>query len=80
MSVDPRGMPDVIAWADATILTLSDSWAFGRLDDPDQWRDWATAFVRASPFAQQNPPDPYAFDDWRLFAERVYSYLEKVST
>jgi hypothetical protein len=80
MSVDPRGMPDVVAWSDAVRLTVSSSWAFGRLDDPDKWQDWALAFTTASPFAEQNPPNPYQFSDWREFAMRLYPVLEKVST
>lgn len=77
MSVNPVGM-GLRQWADAVILACGDAWSFGRLDDESKWQDWAVAFVRAQPFAQRRPPDPYAFGDWREWAMRVYPMLEAV--
>jgi len=79
MPINPAGM-SLREWADATILTVDDAWAFGRLDDPEQWRPWAAQFVRASTFSARSVPDPYAFSDWRTWAERAYPYLEGANT
>ena len=75
MAVNPAGM-GLREWADATILSLQSTWAFGRLDDETKWQDWAVAFVRAPHIAQRGPPDPYAFSDWQDWAMRTYLMLE----
>lgn len=73
--IDPRGM-SLRDWADSVILAVGDAWSFGRLDDEARWQDWAVGFVRATPFSQRNPPDPYQFDDWQEWAMRAYPMLE----
>jgi hypothetical protein len=73
--IDPRGMT-LIDWADSVILSVGDAWSFGRLDDENEWQDWATGFLKASPFSTRAAPDPYQFDDWREWAMRVYPMLE----
>jgi hypothetical protein len=55
---------------------LGDAWSFGRLDDEARWQDWAVGLLRANTLSPQNLPDPYAFDDWREWAMRVYPMLE----
>jgi|DEB0MinimDraft_6_1074348.scaffolds.fasta_scaffold265643_2 hypothetical protein len=75
MSIDPRGM-SLLDWADSVVLSSSDTWDFGRLDDPESWQDWAVGLVRASPFTQRVLPDPYQFTDWRDWAMRAYPMLE----
>ena len=73
--IDPRGM-QLIDWADSVILSVGDAWSFGRLDDENEWQDWAVAFLKASPFSTRVVPDPYQFDDWREGAMRVDPMLE----
>jgi len=73
--IDPRGMT-LIDWADSVILSVGDAWSFGRLDDENDWQDWAVGFLNASPFSTRAVPDPYQFDDWREWAMRVYPMLE----
>jgi hypothetical protein len=73
--IDPHGMT-LLQWADAVILSNGDAWSFGKLEDEADWQDWATGFVRAQPFVQRNPPNPYQFDDWREWAMRAYPMLE----
>lgn len=71
--IDPRGM-SLREYADAVIFTVRDRWSLPRLDDEADWQSWATVVLRA--FAAQGPPNPYFFDDWRDWAERVYPMLE----
>ena len=73
--IDPRGMT-LRDWADSVILSVGDTWSFGKLQSEDQWQDWAVGFVRASNFTQRIVPDPYQFDDWREWAMRAYPMLE----
>lgn len=73
--IDPRGMT-LRDWADSTILSVDSAWSFSRLDDEEHWRSWGTQFLRAIPFNAQCPPDPYQFDDWRAWAERIAPMLE----
>lgn len=73
--INPRNM-SLTDWADSVILSTSDAWSFGKLEDEARWQDWAIGFVRASNFTQQVVPDPYQFEDWRDWAERVYPMLE----
>lgn len=74
--IDPVNMT-VIQWADGVVLTISDAWSVGRLDDESEWQTWATGLVRA--FSPRALPNPYAFDDWRDWAQRAYPMLEAVT-
>lgn len=73
--INPVGMT-LLDWADSVILATPDTWALGRLDDPDRWQDWAMGLVRASSTTQCALPDPFQFDDWREWAQRAYPLLE----
>jgi hypothetical protein len=73
--INPVGMT-LLQWADAVILAGGDAWSFGKLTDESAWQDWAAGFVRATPFTQRTVPNPYQFDDWREWAQRVYPMLE----
>jgi hypothetical protein len=73
--INPSGL-SLRDWADSVVLAAGSSWAFGRLDDETRWKEWATGFVRARPFAQRGPPDPNMFDDWRDWAMLAYPMLE----
>lgn len=74
-AVNPTGMTWQ-RWADAAILSLNDTWAFGKAGAESEWRDWAVGLVRAPGFAQRTLPDPYQFSDWRDWAMRVFPMLE----
>lgn len=73
--IDPRGLT-IQQYFDGLLLAVPDVWAFGALQDPDKWQDYAVGFVRAPSMAQRALPDPYQFSDWRGWAMRVYPMLE----
>ena len=73
--INPLGMT-LRNWADAVVLSQSDAWSLGRLDDEARWQDWAIGLLRSSHFTQQAVPDPYQFSDWREWAMRAYPMLE----
>ena len=72
--IDPRGFNTVTAWADfMTPLFERFSENFPRLDDETQWQEWAsTVFGDVDPIGQ-DAPDPFAYDDWREWAERLFA-------
>lgn len=61
-------------WADQIALDLDSYGAFGRLDDPTQWQDWAMQFLNNTSLGR-NFPLPYDFTDWRDWAERFCQTL-----
>lgn len=79
--IDPRGFANVIEWAD--IMTgglgfFTDPVAgaddqFERLDDESKWQDWASGVFGGTDALGQDVPDPFAYDDWREWAERMFS-------
>jgi hypothetical protein len=73
--IDPRTLTWQ-QWANAVLMSISDSWALGTPPDETNWRDFAVGFVRAPSFAQRLLPDPYQFSDWRDWATRAYPMLE----
>ena len=62
-------------WADQISLDLDPYGAFGRLDVEDQWKNWAMQFVNNMTL-KENVPIPYAYDNWREWAERFCQALE----
>lgn len=61
-------------WADQVALDLDSYGAFGRLDNPDDWQDWAMQFLNNTSLGR-NFPLPYDFTDWREWAERFCQTL-----
>ena len=71
--IDPRGFQDVITWADFMVPLLEqESQNFPRLDDPEEWQNWAAAIFGDVDQIGQDAPDPYTFDNWREWAERLF--------
>ncbi len=81
--IDPRGFRDdeVIAWADrmaGEFGFFSDRFNgsdpnYERLDDPEEWQDWAMGVFGGADPLGQDVPDPYSFDNWKDWAERLFS-------
>ncbi len=62
-------------WADQVALDLDSYGALGRLDDVDNWQNWAMQFLNNTTLGR-NFPLPYDFDDWREWAERFCQATE----
>jgi hypothetical protein len=62
-------------WADQVALDLDNYGVFGRLDDIDNWQNWAMQFLNNTSLGR-NFPLPYDFDDWREWAERFCQTAE----
>jgi hypothetical protein len=65
---------ELIDWANQVILDLDPYGAFGRLQDEEHWQDWAVQFLNNTTIGR-NPPIPYAYDDWREWADRFCQSL-----
>ena len=63
-------------WADCVVLDLSNYGALSRLDDEDKWQEWALQFCVISGLSQKNVPDPFAFTDWRTWAQRFVQMVD----
>lgn len=64
-------LPD---WASQIALDLDTYGAFGRLEDPEKWQDWAVQFLNNTSLGR-NFPNPYDFTDWKEWAERFTQLL-----
>ncbi len=83
MIIDPRGFADneVIQWADRMTGLLEFFSAnvngsdpnYPRLDDPSEWQTWAAGVYGGVDALGQDAPDPYAYDNWKDWATRLFS-------
>jgi hypothetical protein len=69
VNIDPR-LLTTIQWTDAMTLQLVGYAQPPRLDEPERWQEWALVVNLAPRIAAFNPPNPYAFNDWRDWATR----------
>lgn len=69
----PTGM-ELQDWSSQVILDLDSYGAFGRLQDPARWQDWGVQFLNNTTIGR-NLPNPYGFNDWREWAERLVGAL-----
>ncbi len=79
--INPTGFQDVIEWADfmtgalgflADPICGSDN-NYPRLDDPEKWQEWAMGIFGGVDALGQDSPDPFEYDDWREWAERLFA-------
>jgi len=63
-------------WADQIVLDLDKYGPLIRLDDPEKWQDWAIQFCVISGLSQKNTPNPYQYDDWQKWAERMVQVFD----
>lgn len=79
--INPTGFSNVIDWADqmtGQLGFLSDNEAgsdpnYEQLNNPDEWQDWAMGLFGGTDRLGQDAPDPYAYDNWREWAERLFA-------
>ena len=70
IGINPIGM-DVMEWTDKMVpILLPYGGVIGKLDDPNEWQDWARSVILINNAWQGVAPNPYQFDDWKEWAER----------
>ena len=62
-------------WADQIALDLDPYGSFGRLNNVDDWQNWAVQFLNNTAL-NENIPVPYSFKDWREWAQRFCQVVE----
>lgn len=65
--INPQGMT-VTDWTDSMVYTLEKYGSVSRLNDPDQWQNWALGVVSFFEVGKQNPPNPLNYDNWQDWA------------
>lgn len=74
--VDPRGIKNVVEWADYMFPTLEQyGGVASRLLNEDDWQRWGAGLLALSGIAQVGAPNPYQFTDWREWAMRFNQTL-----
>lgn len=63
-------------WADQIILDLDNYAPLARLENENDWQQWGLQFCVISGLSQKNVPNPFAFDDWRSWAERFVQMVD----
>lgn len=66
----------VIEWADQMAFFIGSVTPYERLDDPEKWQDWAAKYIGEPTELGQEMPNPYQFDDWREWAERLFYTID----
>ena len=66
---------ELTEWSDIITSELSQYGTFNRLTDETQWQNWAAQFL-TSVGLQGRVPQPYGFDNWKEWAERLVQTLE----
>jgi len=69
----PTGL-DVTDWTAQIVLDLDGFGAIGRLTAPELWQDWAAQLLNTATLGRALP-DPYGFDNWQEWAERLCGAL-----
>lgn len=62
-------------WTDSMVFPLVDKVHPSRLDNPDDWKEWAMQVIQSYKVSIFIPPDPRYFDDWREWAFRFNQAL-----
>jgi hypothetical protein len=66
----------LLDWSDQVVMDLSAYGALSRLDDEDKWQEWGRQFCVISGLSQKNVPDPFAYTDWRQWAEHFVGAVD----
>lgn len=68
--ISPQGM-SAVEWIDAMSDRLWTLGAIPRVSREEDWREWGAALLSLPSIHGILLPDPYQFDDWRRWAERI---------
>jgi hypothetical protein len=66
---------DLSDWANGTVYALGEYTSLRQFFDGTDWQEWGMQFFTNPTLGQLNPPNPYAFSDWRPWAEQLQDGL-----
>jgi hypothetical protein len=75
IGVDPRGIDSFIDWADYMYPDLEQFGTVVKMMPGGNWQDWAAGLLAVNKIAESSAPNPYQFDDWKLWAMRFIQTL-----
>ena len=75
IGVDPRGIDLFIDWADYMYPDLEQFGTVVKMMPGGNWQDWAAGLLAVNKIAESSAPNPYQFDDWKLWAMRFIQTL-----
>lgn len=73
----PRGM-ELQDWADGAMSALSNYTSITQLTDGD-WQNWGMFFFNNPQLTILGPPNPFEFDNWVDWAERLTDALNNAA-
>lgn len=73
MITRPQGMR-LIDWADCVVQDLEAYGTVGKLLSENEWQNWGVQFLNNTTLGR-NLPNPYNFNTWREWAERMCEVL-----
>ena len=76
-TIDPAYLT-VQQWTDFMVPSLEQFGNLGRLDRDDEWRAWGVSLLNMSQLSGSIVPNPYQFDDWRVWARRLVENLSEI--
>lgn len=65
-------------WVDFMTPNLEQYGNLARLDDEKEWRAWAATLLNLPAFSGSIVPNPYHFDDWQTWVQRLNENLAEV--
>ena len=68
MVLDPAGY-SVVEWTDYVNLGLAVFGTIPILWDEKSWQDWAAAVIALPGISAFNPPNPFNYSQWQLWAD-----------
>jgi hypothetical protein len=75
IGIDPRGIDHFIDWADYMYPDLQQFGVVTQMMPGANWQDWAAGLQALNKIAEIGAPNPYQFDDWKLWAMRFIQTL-----
>lgn len=76
IGIDPRGIDQFIDWADYMYTDLQQFGVVTQMMPGANWQDWAAGLLALNKIAEIGAPNPYQFDDWKLWAMRFIQLLD----
>lgn len=76
--IDPAYLT-VRQWTDFMTPNLEQYGNIGRLQNDDGWREWGAQLLNVPKLSGSIVPNPYLYDDWRVWARRCVEGLMGVS-
>lgn len=69
---------DAVEWTSAMTPALERFGNLARIDREDDWRHWGLVLLNNAGTSGNIVPNPYLFDDWRTWAQRLCANLSEM--